>query len=273
MVLHYRWLAIIVFLFCTACAAPQHQLNVDELQHGFNVDDVQHGFGFNVDEVREKAENDDGNVPNVDELRTDDNYIATPTVKEATYKGSKTNKGIVLMSINWGRQWSCGGYENAQLAGLGFDLLSIQKTSNANSPDLFIKPLSMLAVDKKFDNYAFQLEPGTYGISYVSVKAAKSISNIGFFISKRSDLIQDKTAKGGSFTVGANEVVYIGNFWLDCAYSPMLWRYYTMSSTEFTSHLSEFANEYPFLPIKNTQYRLFSTSVFGNGIDDEYKPK
>jgi hypothetical protein len=196
-------------------------------------------------------------------------FPATATVTKDSYTRSKASKGVVIVGVNWGRKWSCGGFENAQLTSIGFDNLAKLSSENTLPPTLVMNTPSMIYVDnREFINYAFLVDPGVYAISNIQIKAAKSIKEIGFINTIKNQLIENNNPKGGTFTVSPNEVVYIGNFWLDCYYQPMLWRYYQMSTV-----FDEFAKEYPFLPLKNVKYDLFKTDVYGNGFDNDYKPK
>ncbi len=190
-------------------------------------------------------------------------FQATNQVSEVNYQNENKAKGTVLMAINWGRQWNCGGYENAELRNIGFDLMPSQNINSDQPPSLVVNGPSRLTVKPEFTNYAFLVEPGEYALSYVNIKAARSVSNVGYFTIKRSDLIKNGESRGGTFRVDPGEVVYIGNFWLDCAYGPMLWRYYTEGLEKFKKHLQEYSNQFPFVDLSNVQYRLLETKEFG----------
>lgn len=45
-----------------------------------------------------------------------------------------------------------------------------------------------------FDNYAFLVEPGEYGLSRLEIKVAKSRSDVGFFKAPRSRFLKAGTA-------------------------------------------------------------------------------
>ena len=60
------------------------------------------------------------------------------------------------------------------------------------------------------------------------------------------------------------KVVYVGNFYLDCLESPILWRYYNEGRDGFTANMKEFAQEFPFLDTGKAVYRLFATRRYGN---------
>jgi hypothetical protein len=64
--------------------------------------------------------------------------------------------------------------------------------------------------------------------------------------------------------VAADEIVYIGNFYLDCYEIPTIWRYYTETHDGFGRHMAEFKSEFPFLDTSKAVYRLFETTRAGN---------
>lgn len=193
-------------------------------------------------------------------------YKQSDEISKNDYSNIK-DYGVVLLSVNWGRRWNCGGFENAELTSIGFDHLPIQNTNDEASPTLVLNSPSRITNKPVFTNYAFRIKPGEYALSFINIKAARSVSDVGYFTAKRSSLIPSGEIKGGSFTVKSGEVVYIGNLWLDCAYTPVLWRYYSEGRNEFNKHLNEFSEKYPYIDLKNVQYRLLKTKVFGN----EYK--
>jgi hypothetical protein len=171
--------------------------------------------------------------------------------------------GVVLLDVNWGRRWSCGGFENAELRRLSFDLVPPLKSGDEEPADLTLEQPSSLFATPTFTNYALIVEPGQYVLSGFEMKVARSVSSVLMWVAKRSELIKDGNPQGGSFTVGAGEVVYIGNFWLDCFRSPQPWRYYTETPEGFKKHLAQFKDKYPFLRLDKVNYRLFETTRLG----------
>lgn len=187
---------------------------------------------------------------------------ATPFSSSA-YAENATAKGVVLVAANWGRQWKCGRFENAQLKGLSFDKAGSLKEGNDAKPDLVLEDSSLLPASSRFINYAYIIEPGEYLLSAFSVKATQSVSNVGYFNATRSDLIKDGRSKAGSFTVSAGEVVYIGHFFLDCAQDPMPWRYYPYDRGDFKKFLSGIKKEFDALDVEQVKFRLFDTTTMG----------
>ena len=190
-------------------------------------------------------------------------YKGTNNVSKNNIIKSNSNKGLVLFSVNWGRKWGCGGYENAELREIGFDKLPLDKPDDKAAPDLVINGPPRLMTTPTFTNYLLELEPSQYAISYIKIKVAKSVSDVGYLTFPRSSLFEDEKPIGGYFSVSKNEKAYIGNFWLDCVNSPMLWRYYTKTKKGFDKHMKEFSIEYPALEFGNVKYRLFKTKEFG----------
>ncbi|WP_444916364.1 hypothetical protein [Microbulbifer sp. JMSA003] len=191
-------------------------------------------------------------------------FKASSVLTEDYYHATKVTNGVVLLDVNWGRWWDCGGYENAQLISMAFDKLPMSSINNEAEPALVLHSPSRLAVDPVFTNYAYSLEPGEYAISAFSIKAAKSVSNVGFLTAQRDKLYSAGKPVGGTFTVKPGEAVFIGNFYLDCAYGPTLWRYHSDGRDAFDDQVKEYASRFPYLDLTNVQFRLFKTKEFGN---------
>ncbi len=190
-------------------------------------------------------------------------FQKTEQISRESYLHNKGDIGVVLMDINWGRRWGCGSHENAQLISLAFDKLPVESTNNEIQPSLVIHSPSRLMVDPVFINYAYALEPGVYAISAFSIKVANSASKVGFLTARRNNLYKDGQPIGGTFIVKPNETVFIGNFYLDCAYGPTLWRYYSDGKEAFQKQIQEYKSTYPFLDLSDVKFRLFKTKEFG----------
>lgn len=175
--------------------------------------------------------------------------------------------GIVLLDARWSRQWKCGKYENAQLISFSFDRMPLNQRSNDANADLVIGTTSQLAANPKFVSIALLLPPGEYALSNFKIKVASSVSNVGYWVAERSDLQRGGKPYAGSFKVAANEMVYIGNFALDCFQNPSLWRYYSEGQEGFQKQLSDYKEKYPFLDLSSVKYRLFDTSVIGRSYE------
>lgn len=173
------------------------------------------------------------------------------------------SKGVVLLAVRWDRRWKCAGYENAQLRVLGFDKLPSAKPDDDASPDLLLDDAPLLLTRPAFDNYAFLVEPGEYGLSRLEIKVARSMTDVGFFKAPRSKLLPGGQPLGGKFTVAAGEVVYLGHFYLDCYQQPILWRYYPEGREGFKEYLVSVKRIYPALDVEKVTFRLFQTQEFG----------
>ncbi len=185
-------------------------------------------------------------------------YAPTGGINELEYSDSKESKGLVLLAATGKRTWGCGNYENAELRSIGFDRLPSNKSLDS-VPDLVIN-----SSQQGFMNLAYMLEPGTYAISYINIKVASSVSDVGYITAKRSTLLDSSMPKGGTFTVIAGESVYIGHFGLDCAYGPTLWRFYAEDRNSFNDFVAGYSSYYPYLSLGIVSYRLFSTKDFGH---------
>ncbi|EYC52844.1 hypothetical protein AZ34_09110 [Hylemonella gracilis str. Niagara R] len=168
------------------------------------------------------------------------------------------------MAVRWDRRWNCSGFENAQLRAIGFDKLPSAKTGDDANADVLLDDAPLIATKPAFDNYAFMVEPGDYALSRLEIKVAKSKSEVGFFKIPRSRFLKDGQSLGGSFTVAAGEVVYLGHFYLDCTLQPILWRYYAEGRDGFNAYLASLKRSHPALETEKVVFRLFQTKEFGN---------
>lgn len=178
------------------------------------------------------------------------------------YKTDKDSKAVVLMAINWARRWNCGGYDNAQLRMLAFDRLPINHPQADAAADLAIEGPPTLLTRPRFSNYALVVEPGEYALSGFDIKLAQSAKEVGHTRANRTHLIKEGKPLAGSFMAKPGQIVYIGNFWIDCTDPRMPWRFYTEEEA-WLSHLSEYQQQYPFLDTGVVVYNLFKTSVIG----------
>lgn len=180
-------------------------------------------------------------------------------LSEDTYK---PDQGVIIVQMNWGRYWKCGQYDNAQLQALTFT------KSPVDSPEavsLELETPSRLFSDNKFLPYAFVIQPGEYVLTAFDVKVARSMMDVGHFRGSKDNLIKEGKPVGGSFTVNPGEIVYVGNFGLDCSAEPFLWRYYLGGGRdEFESYIAGFRQKFPFVKNVPVQFRLFSTQLLGH---------
>jgi hypothetical protein len=184
------------------------------------------------------------------------------------YSADGATHGVVVFQVNWGRKWGCSGIENAQLEALSFTRLDARGSA---ADALKLKTPSRLLVQDRSVPYAFLLEPGRYALSGYDVKVAISQENIQHRQGTESQLVPDGKPTGGSFTVAAGEIVYIGHFALDCTKEPIPWRYYINGSRDFERYVAGFRHAFPFIRDAPVHYRLFDTTQFGESytlVDD-----
>jgi hypothetical protein len=196
-----------------------------------------------------------------------ESLAVTKEITKTIYERGIASNAVVVFDVNWGRKWGCGGFENAELMRLEFDRLNGESRTDEAKADLIVKGPFRLTRNLRFINYAFLVPPGEYGLSGVSIKVARSVQDVGYLDAKRSNLMKEGKPEGGSFTVAAGEIVYVGNFFLDCQTGPMLWRYYTPERKNFVKHIGEFRAKYPFLEAARFKYRLFHSTHFGNDYE------
>ncbi|MDC0598687.1 hypothetical protein OAP18_02450 [Gammaproteobacteria bacterium] len=195
-------------------------------------------------------------------------FPASAEVSETTYIEGRGLNGVVLLDVNWGRYWGCGSFENAQLLSLAFDKMPVIDYSNQAMPSLVLQSPSRLLAEPIYQTYAFSLPAGEFAISGVSIKVAESMSKVGYYTALRDKLFNiDGQPVGGTFEVNADEAVFIGSFYLDCTYEPILWRYYPNGREAFESHMEEYRSRYPFLDLNSIKFRLFETKEFGQSYE------
>ncbi|EAU54850.1 hypothetical protein [Mariprofundus ferrooxydans] len=184
-------------------------------------------------------------------------------LKKNDYLKKSNEMGVVLLDVNWGRRWGCGSFENAQLASLKFEKVPVGEQQGKYSK-IFLESPSRLFVDNKFLSYGFMVKPGKYAFTGWSVKAARSVRDVGYFRAGRDKLVNGGSYPGGTFEVAANEVIYIGNMFLDCLQTPIPWRYYTEGKDNFLRHEEQYKTKFKFLKGREITYRLLDTRYFGS---------
>lgn len=182
--------------------------------------------------------------------------LAGNAVTEAAW--ARGDGGIVIVQANWGRQWPCAEYENAQLVAIEFR--QQDPPAGTRAERLVLETPGMLRVDDRFTSYAYLLPPGTYALSGFEIKAAKSVRDVGR-IQVDNTILTRNGQQPGSFRIGAGEIVYIGGFGLDCTYEPMPWRYYLESREAFEEEIALFRRRYPFTADTPVRYRLFESAL------------
>ena len=179
---------------------------------------------------------------------------------------SDKGKGLVVVWALWGRTWKCAQFENAQLRSFGFDRLPSQTTGDKATADVFIEG-SPLYAEGPAANYLLALEPGEYALTTFTIKVASSVTDVKIVSTGRARLFREGTPIGGTFTVYAGELVYIGHFGLDCYKEPTIWRYYPAGHDGFESYKQVIKKQYPFLHVDDLQFRLFKTSTLGRSYE------
>lgn len=190
--------------------------------------------------------------------------LAAPAVEVSTdsYKSVEAGeKGVVLLDVYWNRVWRCGKFENAQLRRLVFEKAPLAQAAQADH-QLELDNPSDLTPPRNFVPYALVVEPGEYHLTEFAVKFARSVSDVGVYSAGRAALVAEGRSQAGTFDVSAGEVVYIGNFAVDCYRDPIPWRYYT-ESKDFAGHVAQYRKKYPFLDTANVRYRLLKTRLIG----------
>jgi hypothetical protein len=192
-----------------------------------------------------------------------------PELTKKNFKASDETQAIVILHINWGRSWDCGGFENAQLQKLGFIQRMSEEGSKEEPYEINLKTPSRLFVKDSFVPYVLLVEPGQYALSEFDVKVARSRSDVGHFTASADELIENRESIGGGFAVNAGEISYLGHFGLDCSGQPIPWRYYIEGRDDFDRYVEGFRAEYPYTNYLPVKYRIFRTKQFGEEYDLE----
>jgi len=191
-------------------------------------------------------------------------YSEAVELKKNDYVKKSNEMGVVLVDVNWGRQWGCGKFENAQLASLKFEQVPLDDEEHDKYSEIKLESPSRLFVKKHFLSHGFMVKPGKYAFTEWSVKVAKSVREVGYFNAGRDKLVDGNNYPGGTFEVGANEIIYIGNIFLDCLQTPIPWRYYTEGKEKFLQHVEQYKTKFGFLKDREITYRLLDTKYFGS---------
>ena len=180
------------------------------------------------------------------------------SLTEDAYTAAAGRLGVIILEVNWGRRWNCGAYENAQLQRLTF---------NAGSPESG-------RIDGEFTPMAIMVEPGQYALTGFDVKVARSVSDVGHYIGTDKELLPDGQPRGGTLSIAAGEIIYIGHFGLDCGNEVMPWRYYLTEQEEFVAYVGGFRDAFPFTASSDVEYRLFDTETIGRAfaVDEPVVP-
>lgn len=193
---------------------------------------------------------------------TSEAYAGYEKLTKAHYEESKDKKAVILYGVNWGRKWGCAGFDNAQLHNLTFSRID-SVSSNLSREDIVLNNPAKLLARNVSESYAIIVEPGEYALIGFDIKVAKSQSDVSHIKIKNKDLFENGRPVGGTFKVSAGEIVYIGDFGLDCVGNePIPWRYY-IQSEDFESYVAGFKKKYKFAGDKPITYRLFRTDKFG----------
>jgi hypothetical protein len=175
--------------------------------------------------------------------------------------GKDHDKGLVVFSALWGRAWKCAKFENGQLRSFGFDRLP-SRHSGEDTADVVIED-SLFHEEGPATNYVLALDAGEYALATFTIKVASSVTSSKTLSVSRERLYEGGKPIGGTFTVKAGELVYIGHFGLDCYKEPTVWRYYMEGREGFDHYKQVIKAQYPFLDVRNMQFRLFQTAHLG----------
>src|SRR3989338_2683667 len=93
------------------------------------------------------------------------------------YEDSKTEKAVVIYGVNWGRQWGCAGFDNAQLQNLRFSRID-SVSNDLDGEDIVLNTPAKLFSKNASESYAIIVNPGEYALTGFDIKIAKSSSDV-----------------------------------------------------------------------------------------------
>lgn len=184
--------------------------------------------------------------------------VAVPLqiVGAAKYQQLKASTGVVLLSVNWNPK-ACGGFESARLLGLSFDQVPTARGDKEPGDLVIDEPQAGT------EDYAFLAPPGAYALSGFDINVVKSARDSGGFRAPRSRLLKGGFAEDGGFDVRAGEIVYVGNFSVECRRQPVPWRSFPDGPAEFQEYLGRIKSRFPALDTGKAQFRPMATKQFG----------
>lgn len=192
-------------------------------------------------------------------LFASDAFAGYDKLTRGNYEEYKNEKAVILYGVNWGRQWGCAGFDNAQLQNLTFSRIDSASGDHGGENIVLNTPAKLFAKNVS-ESYVIIVEPGEYALTGFDIKVARSQSDVSHIKAKNMDLFENGKPASGSFKVDAGEIVYIGDFGLDCAGGePIPWRYY-IQKEDFDSYVAGFKEKYKFIYDKQVIYRLFQTN-------------
>jgi hypothetical protein len=181
---------------------------------------------------------------------------------EASYADSGARLGVLILEINWGRQWNCGNYDNVQLQSLRFTSGS-ETSGRFDGIELDLGAPSRLLAENSFTPLAIMVQPGIYALTGFDVQLARSVQDVSHYVGTPEELLPDGKPRAGTFSIAAGEIIYIGHFGLDCGEEVIPWRYHLTNQEDFESYVSGFREVFPYAASGNVEFRLFETETMG----------
>ncbi|MFT5397097.1 MAG: tetratricopeptide (TPR) repeat protein [Gammaproteobacteria bacterium] len=185
-------------------------------------------------------------------------------LKKSDYKKHSDSKSVVLLEVSWARKWNCAGYENAQLTKLLFENISSGNAADKDYEEIRLKTTSRLFANPDFKIYGFLVNPGTYAFTGWSIRASRSMTEGGTISATRDHLVDGSDYHGGTFEVTAGEVIFIGNFFIDCLVSPIPWRFFPVGEEFVNEQFDTYKSKFKFIDNKTIIFRLLETQNFGS---------
>lgn len=192
--------------------------------------------------------------------------IQAAKLNKREFRKNFEGKGIVLLTANWGRRWACGQWDNAQLYELIFEQTPLTETEKNEYQEIRLKTSSRLLASREFKPHGFIVNPGLYAFTGFNIKVSHSMSSVGGIEAGREHLVEDGKYPGGTFNVSAGEVIYIGDFYIDCHSEPIPWRFYSPPGESQEYLYNGFKSKFKYINDEEIKFRLLDDSAFGNPV-------
>lgn len=185
----------------------------------------------------------------------------TLKLTKRNYQKHGSEKAVLLVNINWRRIWGCGTTEYAQLRKLEFERLVEPFGLVKDGPKISLNGGGMLS--SLPEGYQLLVEPGEYALVGAEIRISEGFRKGGGTLKMdKETLVENRKPLGGGFTVNQGEIVYIGDFSLDCHGGPIPWRYYLTKAEGFPEFVDYLLDRHPYLDPAAIQFRLFESKHF-----------
>ena len=186
-------------------------------------------------------------------------------LSKRNYQKYSDQRAVLLINVYWTRAWGCHDNNYAQLTNLTFRKIDSDSHWVKDGARIELKGGGLLSSVAK--DYQLMVPPGIYALAGYRMRLSREFLDTVVQNATEEHLTKGGVAIGGQFEVGAGEVVYVGDFYLDCTQEPILWRYYLTPTDGFRDYMDEMAKRHPYLDRDKVIFRLFQSDYFSQPIE------